>query len=862
MNPNDPPEIKVRVTPLEDTHQQEAHSPAEVVPARRMRARWSYLLLALLLLGLVGLAWWQLSRQNEATDGPSATIPRDAVARINAATPIPIRLGDGAQDSASDLSYAPSTEGWSLALQEAYRALQEGRYSSAISQYSALVGTGDPSEARDALWGLAASYEAASQTNLAIQAYSLFTALADPRAVRALYRLGRMYSQGGRTSEAIRAYEDYANRGGPAANAVRLMAAKLLGNTQAAEDQFKKVADSKPQDIDLRAALRGWAEVKSARKDYSGAIKLFDQLAQLETANPRPSLDYSGVPPQVRAAQEAKNSGDDSGARKRLLDYLSGSTNYISGRYSALEALLSIQPNAVVSGTVAPMLAANIAYGAGHYDESARYLDALRASNPASSQLPAASLLTGKDLWLSGDPASAYNWYTATVQTYPASPEAPEAMRRAGDMLSQQADWNNALAVYQDDINRYPNAGDQTALARLNGALLAYRLEQRDVALNMLAPLLSAQEMSPTLKSQAEFWTGKIQKSQGNPAWQQSLAQVESLDAGSFLDFRSRSILAGEPDDGPAMPNFAASSVITGNLGVRFDAEAAERQELLTWAQSLPGVAKALPTATPGTPATVTATVTGTGTGKLQGIEPRIASDPEAQRAVALLNLGDDGDAYGAFQALAGRLQINKDAAALAQLTIYLRYHASPQIAMSMAEALAALDTKGNPLDRPKLLLKTLYPTPYPSLVLGEAQLRDIDPLSVYALIRQESEFVPSARSVADARGLTQVMPSTGDGIAQQLGDGSYTTPDLYLPIVNIRYGVYYLASNLPQFNRKLMPTLAAYNGGPGNAQRWLAGSALFDPDLYVERIDLFETDDYLRRVYQNYGFYKLIYGR
>jgi soluble lytic murein transglycosylase len=66
----------------------------------------------------------------------------------------------------------------------------------------------------------------------------------------------------------------------------------------------------------------------------------------------------------------------------------------------------------------------------------------------------------------------------------------------------------------------------------------------------------------------------------------------------------------------------------------------------------------------------------------------------------------------------------------------------------------------------------------------------------------------------------------------------------------------------MPQFDRKLLPTLAAYNGGPGNAARWLQGSALLDPDLFSERIDLFETADYLQIVYSNYWFYKLVYGK
>ena len=168
----------------------------------------------------------------------------------------------------------------------------------------------------------------------------------------------------------------------------------------------------------------------------------------------------------------------------------------------------------------------------------------------------------------------------------------------------------------------------------------------------------------------------------------------------------------------------------------------------------------------------------------------------------------------------------------------------------------------GDPTKQPTLLLKTLYPVPYHDLVVEQAMARNIDPLVLYALMRQESQFVPDARSGADARGLAQIIPSTGQGIADQLGDTNYSVNDLYLPYVSIRYGTYYLTSNMPQFDRKLLPTLAAYNAGPGNAARWLQGSALLDPDLFSERVDLFETSDYLEVVYDNYGFYKLIYAK
>jgi soluble lytic murein transglycosylase len=230
-------------------------------------------------------------------------------------------------------------------------------------------------------------------------------------------------------------------------------------------------------------------------------------------------------------------------------------------------------------------------------------------------------------------------------------------------------------------------------------------------------------------------------------------------------------------------------------------------------------------------------------------------------RAASLFQLGFEAEAYTSYRILAERLRDDGDGVSLAQLIIYLRYNSNANIAMRVSELLADMDA-GDPLKRPSLLLKIMYPTPFEGLVLQETAQRELDPLVLYALMRQESQFIPAARSHADARGLTQVIPSTGEGIAEQLGDTSFSAGDLYLPHVNVRYGTYYLASNLPTFDRKLLPGLAAYNGGPGNADRWLAGSALIDPDLFIERIDLFETEDYLRKVYQNYGFYRAIYGR
>jgi soluble lytic murein transglycosylase len=624
---------------------------------------------------------------------------------------------------------------------------------------------------------------------------------------------------------------------------------------------YSDVINSNPLDPDLRRALSGLADLKAKKGDHAGARQLYEHLASIQEKDPRPVLDNQGRPPQALAADEAAAAGDKAGAVKSLVEYIKRPAAYPYGRYSALQTLVKIEPTAVASGTIAPMLAAQIAFDAGYYGDAIDYMDLLRASSPNSPDRPAAALLTGRAFDLSGDSASAYNWYTATLQTDPNSPQAPEAIRRAGDALADQSLWDEALGVYSQTLAAYPNAGDQTALARIHSAVLSYRLGDRDGAIATITPLLTAQ-LSPDLKTQALFWAAKLQKSAGNNAWRDTIKSVPTLSPGSYLDFRARSLLAGEPDGGPTIAPYTATRALT--LTVDYAAEEQDRDELLAWASTFTSTLQPVsPTITPAPGATSTLTTT-TPSPKLGPSEEalrRLQNLPEARRAVALRDLGFETEANTAFRALADKLRNDGDASTLAALVIYLRYNASPYVAMRVATTLSSM-YHGDPIKQPSLLLKTLYPTPYYDLVLNEAQQRDIDPLVLYALIRQESQFVPNALSGADARGLTQIIPSTGQGIAQQLGDTSYSVGDLDLPYINIRYGAYYLASSMPQFDRKLFPTLAAYNGGPGNAARWLQGSALVDPDLFLERVDLFETADYLQVVYDNYWFYKLTYEK
>ena len=79
------------------------------------------------------------------------------------------------------------------------------------------------------------------------------------------------------------------------------------------------------------------------------------------------------------------------------------------------------------------------------------------------------------------------------------------------------------------------------------------------------------------------------------------------------------------------------------------------------------------------------------------------------------------------------------------------------------------------------------YPTPYASIVQKYAQMYEIDPLFIYAVIKTESDFDHDAVSEADARGLTQVAETTFDWIKGKLGEEDTVFSDLFDPEVSIR---------------------------------------------------------------------------
>ncbi len=153
---------------------------------------------------------------------------------------------------------------------------------------------------------------------------------------------------------------------------------------------------------------------------------------------------------------------------------------------------------------------------------------------------------------------------------------------------------------------------------------------------------------------------------------------------------------------------------------------------------------------------------------------------------------------------------------------------------------------------------QALFPLAYYETIQKWSQDRNLNPLLVAALIRQESRFQKEIRSPAEATGLMQVIPDTAKWVAEKIGLKNYT---LINPDDNINLGTWYFDYTHQEYENNSLLAIASYNAGPGNVKKWVEKYGYDDPDIFVENIPFPETRDYVKSVLGNYWNYQRIYG-
>jgi soluble lytic murein transglycosylase len=434
---------------------------------------------------------------------------------------------------------------------------------------------------------------------------------------------------------------------------------------------------------------------------------------------------------------------------------------------------------------------------------------------------------------LEGRIDEAVETYRAFVEAAPDHQLAAEALWEAAQQLEHSGRIEEAAAAYVDCRVAYPNA-DVAAPALFRGGLQFYTLDRLSDAAAVWGTLAQSYPDSP-YRPGALLWLGKVRLAQGDQeAAQTALEQASSAAPDEYYGLRAAD-LAAAPTAEPFPPS---------TYGREWMRQAHRRADIRSQTEAEAWLADWLELET---------------SEDLGELAPELAADGRLQRGRELWSLGRFREAKEELEAL--RRETSEDPLSQYQLALAYSELGLYRSSILCAWQLIGLSPVTRTLDTPPFILQLAYPTAYEDLVLENARETRLDALLVLSLIRQESLFESLATSTASAQGLMQVIPPTGAEIASELGwPPDYETADLYRPYVSLRFGTYYLAEQRDRFEGRIDVALAAYNGGPLNAQRWLerAGD---DADRFLEEITFDETRLYVQRIQEHYAIYRALYA-
>ena len=702
---------------------------------------------------------------------------------------------------------APSTPAASPPdLDRARELAAEGYSEGAIAAYRAYVVEGSGTQRSSALLELAklllAEGDGASAA-LHLDAYLLESDSGDD--VRdAQFLLAEALSKRSDWAGALTLYDAYLASGGQVTDYARAGRAKALaglGRSADAETEAAALLDAGLPSSADGALVRSLAEIFEARQDSSRALDWYAKMA----AAGSPSEQALAI---WRSALIRLQSGDV-GWQDDLITLVQ---RYPS-TYTALEAVNAFPE---LETLVDEFYIGLVLYQHGEDEEARPILQRTRDADTSANAARAAYYLAVIDERL-GDEEAALGGYARVLEIDPAIELADDALWWHGRLREAGGDAEGARADYERLASEFSDS-DNGREARFRLALLDYdsgRYEGAAEAYGDLAAGLSGDE-----RARALLWRGKALAAQGDQDAAETV-WTSMLDLGGDGYFSLRAaVLLGRGTD----------SVSDGALpGDDSDWSAIE-----DWL------------------------IEATGDAEGETAAPPSKADGHFARGTSLASFGMRAEAEAEFET--ALFTAGNDPTEL--LDLARRFDAMNLHHLSSRSATRLLDVvddedAGVP---PEDLWRAAYPVPFSDELLAATESSDVSPLLLLSMIRQESFFNPRAGSPAGALGLTQVIGPTGEAIAEELDESGFEAEDLYQPGTSLRFGAHYLAQQLDAFDGRVYQALAAYNGGPGNAQRWGEASD-GDVDRFYEEIDFAETRLYIKLVGENLGRNQQLYG-
>ena len=783
----------------------------------------AYALASIMLLIVAALAcsYMPPNKSAPATDtslpgAPTALSTRVVIVATDTATPRPT-------STPTPTATATPTPLPAIRLTRADHAMFNGDYDTATQEYAAILsGTASGDEIRAAQFGAAKAKFLAGDSSAAdaLQAFA-GNSLGDPHEAEAWFLLGQAQMNTGDYTSAIKAYRSYLKlRGDVIAPYINLRIGDALRadkKPEAAAETYRNALANAPPALayDLREKLAG-ALLDTG--DMTGALAQYDTLVAASKY-----LSYR-MRIQTLAVQALNAAGQTKQAHQRRQSMVDEYTALATGQiacpsYSsyAYDVLVTLVGDNV---PVDEFKRGLVDYCARQYDPA---LAAFTRSIQAGNRVAESRYWAGLAFRAQGETDDALRQFNLIIQNFPNATVWSQAWMEKAKTLSATGSFTDAVSVYQEFATKYPGRPEAPEVLWRAG-VTALTSQDDKTALDTWQALTSAYPASDW-SAPAALWQGKLAQAAGQTVTATMFfSQAAAFNSATYYSVRAAELLRGEST--PLQPVSAT---------LAFD-EPTQRAAAEVW---------------------LAARLNITDTAQLRGLRRDLAFDPALVRGMDLYQIGLQTEAGDEFDA--ARSAHQGDAVALYQLAILFRDLGAYRQSIAAADAL--LNTLGvRVADAPPFLARLVYPTYYADLVVPEAQSRGLDPLLVFALIRQESLFESLSYSSAAAHGLMQIIPATGQEIATALKWPDYSRTDLYKPYISIKFGVYYLARQRSGLDDDLYAALAAYNGGPGNAVHWKAESG-DDPDLFYETVFFSETRLYIRRISEYYEIYKKLYA-
>jgi len=210
-----------------------------------------------------------------------------------------------------------------------------------------------------------------------------------------------------------------------------------------------------------------------------------------------------------------------------------------------------------------------------------------------------------------------------------------------------------------------------------------------------------------------------------------------------------------------------------------------------------------------------------------------IAKQPAVQRALELSKIQRNAKALKEWEHATKNLSV-------AQLHAYSSFaieHGMP------GWAIATLSESGNNHD-----YSLRFPKAYAKNILQESHKNRLEPSLVFAITRQESNFIPNSKSSAGALGLMQIMPNTAKMVAKKANINIKSKNDILKIDNNIKLGTKYYRMMLEKYDQNPVLAAASYNAGPSRVAKWLP-KVDTATDVWIETIPFRETRNYVKNV-------------